>query len=137
MFEARRFQFEIRGVQLYFVSPCVDLLHEEKGRLNSNLRARLFPNITYATLRLRNIEEYIKSPKYQRLVDEDVVMLIQLVFVLKGLHGRDANTCIPTLVYKLVDNLNNWFINTKVIIIIKIKIASLHGVHIYGPIIRG
>nr|KAJ0209221.1 hypothetical protein LSAT_V11C400196230 [Lactuca sativa] len=35
-------------------------------------------------------------------------MLIQLVFVLKRLHGRDVKTCIPTAIYNLADNRDNW-----------------------------
>nr|KAJ0194944.1 hypothetical protein LSAT_V11C700379510 [Lactuca sativa] len=40
--------------------------------------------------------------------DEDTVMLIQLVFMLKGLHGRDVKTGIPVAVYKVADNIDDW-----------------------------
>nr|KAJ0200142.1 hypothetical protein LSAT_V11C600323580 [Lactuca sativa] len=100
VFEIGRFLFEIQGMQLDFgeteyilicglrVGPYVDLLHDEKGRSNSNLWAQLFPDIPDARLRLKDLEDYyIMSPNYLSLQDEDVVMLIQLVFMLKGLHG--------------------------------------------------
>nr|KAJ0215866.1 hypothetical protein LSAT_V11C300106230 [Lactuca sativa] len=115
-----RFLFEIHGMQLDFgeteyilicglrVGPYVDLLHDERGWSNSNLRARLFPDITDAHLRLKDSEDYIMSPNYLPLQDEDVVMLIQLVFMLKGLHGQDVKMSIPTAVYKLADNIDDW-----------------------------
>ncbi|KAL7609966.1 hypothetical protein Lser_V15G10053 [Lactuca serriola] len=115
-----RFLFEIQGMQLDFgeteyilicglrVGPYVDLLHDERGWSNSNLRARLFPDITDAHLRLKDSEDYIMSPNYFPLKDEDVVMLIQLVFMLKGLHGQDVKMSIPTAVYKLADNIDDW-----------------------------
>nr|KAJ0219050.1 hypothetical protein LSAT_V11C300140880 [Lactuca sativa] len=120
IFEMGRFLFDIEGMQLDFgeteyilicglkVGPYVDLLHDEKGRSNSNLRARLFPDISDARLRLKDLEDLIMSPNYLALQDEDDVMLIQLVFVLKGLHGRDVKTGIPSAVYKLVDNIDDW-----------------------------
>nr|KAJ0193139.1 hypothetical protein LSAT_V11C800398020 [Lactuca sativa] len=97
IFEMGRFLFEIQGMHLDFgetiyilicglrVGPYVDLLHDEKGRSNSNLCARLFPDFSNA----------------------HVVMLIQLVFMLKGLHGRDIKTSILAVVYKLVDNIDD------------------------------
>nr|KAJ0219809.1 hypothetical protein LSAT_V11C200088410 [Lactuca sativa] len=81
------------------VGPYIDLLHEEKHHLNSNLQAQLFPDIIDVRLWPRDLEDYIMSPKYQQLKDEDEVMFIQLVFVLKGLHGRDVTTCIPTFAW--------------------------------------
>ncbi|CAI9262401.1 unnamed protein product [Lactuca saligna] len=48
------------------------------------------------------------SPNYLALQDEDDVMHIQLVFMLKGLHGRDVKTGIPAAVYKLADNIDDW-----------------------------
>nr|KAJ0217896.1 hypothetical protein LSAT_V11C300137520 [Lactuca sativa] len=101
VFEMRRFLFEIHGIQLDFgeteyilicglrVGPYVDLLHDERGWSNSNLH-------------------YILSPNYLSLLDEDVVILIQLVFMLKGLHGRDAKMGIPVAVYKIVDDIDDW-----------------------------
>ena len=70
------------------VGPYVDLLHDEKGQSNSQLCARLFPDISDSRLRLKDLEDLIMSPNYSALQDEDVVMLIQLVFMLKGLHRR-------------------------------------------------
>nr|KAJ0201779.1 hypothetical protein LSAT_V11C600302590 [Lactuca sativa] len=111
---------EVRSQQLDFgetkyilicslgVGPYVDLLHDEKVRLNSNPRARLFPDISDVHLRLKDLEEYIMSLNYLSLQDEDVVMLIQLVFMLKGLHGRDVKTGIPEAVYKLANNIDDW-----------------------------
>ncbi|CAI9294832.1 unnamed protein product [Lactuca saligna] len=46
------------------VCPYVDLLYDEKGRSNSNLRARLFPDISDARLQLKDLEEYIMSLNY-------------------------------------------------------------------------
>ncbi|CAI9270032.1 unnamed protein product [Lactuca saligna] len=85
------------------VGPYVDLLHEEKGWSNSNLRARLFLDISDARLWLKDLEDLVISLNYLALQDEDVVMLIQLVFMLKGLHGQDVKTGIPAAVYKLAD----------------------------------
>ena len=62
IFEMGRFLFDIQGILLDFgeteyilicglkVGPYVDLLHDEKGRSDSNLRARLFPDISDARL---------------------------------------------------------------------------------------
>ncbi|CAI9303009.1 unnamed protein product [Lactuca saligna] len=120
VFEMGRFLFEIQEMQLDFretvyiliyglrVGLYVDLLHDERGRSNSNLRARLFSDITDACLRLKDLEDYIMSQKYFSLHDEDVVMFIQLVFMLKGLHGRDIKMGIPAAVYTLVDNIDDW-----------------------------
>ncbi|CAH1442855.1 unnamed protein product [Lactuca virosa] len=120
IFEMGRFLFDVEGIQLGFgeteyilicglkVGPYVDLLHDEKVQSNSNLRARLFPEISDARLRLKNLEDLIMSPNYLALQDEDDVMLIQLVFMLKGLHGRDVKTGIPAAVYKLADNIDDW-----------------------------
>nr|KAJ0192302.1 hypothetical protein LSAT_V11C800449240 [Lactuca sativa] len=90
------------------VGPYVDLLYDEKGQSNSQLRARLFLDISDSRLQLKDLEDLIMSPNYSALQDEDVVMLIQLVFMLKGLHRRDVKTGIPTVVYKLADNIDNW-----------------------------
>ncbi|CAI9277948.1 unnamed protein product [Lactuca saligna] len=90
------------------VGPYVDLLHDEKGQSNSNIHARLFPDISDARLRLKDLEDLIMSPNYLVLQDEDDVMLIQLVFMLKGLHERDVKTGIPAAVYKLADNIDDW-----------------------------
>nr|KAJ0194784.1 hypothetical protein LSAT_V11C700352920 [Lactuca sativa] len=111
VFEMRRFLFKIQGMQLNFgeteyilisglrVGPYMYLLHDERGRSNSNLCARLFPDIrcTFVTQRFRRLH-----------YDEDVVMLIQLVFMLKGLHGRDIKTGIHAAIYKLVGNIDEW-----------------------------
>ncbi|CAI9290806.1 unnamed protein product [Lactuca saligna] len=86
----------------------VDLLYDEKGQSNSSLRARLFPDISGARLRLNDLEVFIMSPKYSEVEDEDVVLLIQLVFVLKGLHEQDVKTCIPVAIYNLADNRDDW-----------------------------
>ncbi|CAI9269943.1 unnamed protein product [Lactuca saligna] len=53
--------------------PYVDLLHDERGQSNSNLRARLFPDITDSRLRPKDLEEYIMSPNYLALQDKDTV----------------------------------------------------------------
>nr|KAJ0216287.1 hypothetical protein LSAT_V11C300133690 [Lactuca sativa] len=120
IFEMGRFMFDIQGIQLDFgeneyilicglkVGPYVDLLHDEKGQLNSQLRARLFPDISDSRLRLKDLEDLIMSPNYSTLQDEDAVMLIQLVFMLKGLHGRDVKTGIHAAVYKFADNIDDW-----------------------------
>ncbi|CAI9298275.1 unnamed protein product [Lactuca saligna] len=61
-----------------------------------------------ARLRLKDLEELIMSSNCLALQDEDAMMLIQLVFMLKGLHGRDIKTGIPAAVYKLADNIDDW-----------------------------
>nr|KAJ0216813.1 hypothetical protein LSAT_V11C300108090 [Lactuca sativa] len=120
IFEMGRFLFDIEGIQLDFgeteyilicglkVGPYVDLLHDGKIQSNSNLRARLFPDIYDARLRLKDLEDLIMSPNYLALQDDDVVMLIHLVFMLKGLHGRDVKMGIPIAVYNLADNIDDW-----------------------------
>nr|KAJ0207481.1 hypothetical protein LSAT_V11C500294120 [Lactuca sativa]KAJ0208175.1 hypothetical protein LSAT_V11C500294110 [Lactuca sativa] len=107
MFETGRFLFEIERMQLDFgeneyilicglkVGPYVDLLHDEKGRSNSNLRARLFPDISDALLWLKDLEYYIMSLNYLSLQDEDAVI-------------RDVKTGILTTVYKLADDIDDW-----------------------------
>nr|KAJ0208621.1 hypothetical protein LSAT_V11C400191560 [Lactuca sativa] len=90
------------------VGPYVDLLHDERGWSNSNLRDRLFPDITDACLRLKDLEDYIISPNNLALQDEDTVMLIQLVFMLKSLHGRYVKTGILAAIYKFVNNIDDW-----------------------------
>ena len=80
----------------------------KKGQSNSKLRARLFPDISDSRLRLKDLEDLIMSPNYLALQDEDDVMLTQLVFMLKGLHGRDVKTSIPAAVYKLANNIDAW-----------------------------
>nr|KAJ0219853.1 hypothetical protein LSAT_V11C200070430 [Lactuca sativa] len=119
IFEMGNFPFDIEGIQLDFgeteyilicglkVGPYVDLLHEEQGQSNSKLRARLFPYISDARLRLKDLEELIMSPNYLALQDEDVVMLIQLVFMFKGLHGWDIKIGISVALYKLADNIDD------------------------------
>nr|KAJ0191826.1 hypothetical protein LSAT_V11C800453280 [Lactuca sativa] len=68
------------------VGPYVDLLHEEKGRSNLNIRARLFLDISDACSRLKDLEDYIMSSNYLSIQDEDAVMLILLVLCSKGRH---------------------------------------------------
>nr|KAJ0209910.1 hypothetical protein LSAT_V11C400169750 [Lactuca sativa] len=120
VFEMGRFLFDIQGTHLDFgkteyilicglkVGPYVDLLHDEKGRSNSSHHAQLFPYISDVRIRLKDLEDFLMSPKYLAVQDEDVVMLIQLVFVLKGIHGRDVKTCIPAAIYNLADNRDDW-----------------------------
>nr|KAJ0217307.1 hypothetical protein LSAT_V11C300133390 [Lactuca sativa] len=120
IFEMGRFLFDIQGIQLDFgeteyilicglkVGPYVDLLYDEKGQSNSQLRARLFPDISDSRLGLKDLEDWIMFPNYLALQDEDYVMLIQLVFMLKGLHGQDVKTGIPAAVYKLANNIDAW-----------------------------
>nr|KAJ0190074.1 hypothetical protein LSAT_V11C800453180 [Lactuca sativa] len=120
IFEMGRFSFDIQGTQLDFgetkyilicglkVGPYVDLLYDGKGQSNSQLRARLFPDISDSRLWLKDLEDLIMSSNSSALKDEDVVMLIQLVFMLKGLHGRDVKTGNPAAVYKLADNIDDW-----------------------------
>nr|KAJ0198869.1 hypothetical protein LSAT_V11C600299210 [Lactuca sativa] len=57
---------------------------------------------TLAAQRFRRVH-YVSE-----LSDEDTVMLIQLVFILKGLHGRDVKTCFHAAIYKLADNIYDW-----------------------------
>nr|KAJ0189709.1 hypothetical protein LSAT_V11C800453290 [Lactuca sativa] len=93
------------------VCPYVDLLHDEKGRSNSNICARLFPDISDACFRLKDLEDYIMSPNYLSLQDEDVVMLILLVFMLKGLHGRNGTylwTYTSGLMYGMFEKIENF-----------------------------
>ncbi|CAI9264708.1 unnamed protein product [Lactuca saligna] len=77
VFEIRRFLFKIQGMQLDFseteyilisnlrVGPCVDLLHDERGRSNSNLSTRLFPHITDARLHGQDVKTSILAEVYK------------------------------------------------------------------------
>nr|KAJ0213996.1 hypothetical protein LSAT_V11C400207290 [Lactuca sativa] len=79
VFEIARFLFEIEGMQLHCgetkyilicglkVGPYVDLLHDQKGRSNSNLCARFFLDISDARLQLKDLEDYFMSPNYLSL----------------------------------------------------------------------
>ncbi|CAI9271672.1 unnamed protein product [Lactuca saligna] len=78
-----------------------------RGQSNSKLRARLFPDIFDARLRLKDLEELIMSLNHLALQDEDVVVLIQLVFMFKDLHGRDIKIGISVALYKLADNIDD------------------------------
>ncbi|CAI9263973.1 unnamed protein product [Lactuca saligna] len=120
VFQMGRFLFYIHGTHLDFgeteyilicglkFGPYDDLLQDRKSRSNSILRAQLFPYSSDACLRLKDLEDFIMSPNYLAIHDEDVVRLIQLVFMLKGLHGRDVKTCILVAVYKFADNSDDW-----------------------------
>nr|KAJ0203628.1 hypothetical protein LSAT_V11C500288840 [Lactuca sativa] len=107
VFESGRFMFELQGMQLDF--------GEIEYILFSVLRVGpyLFPNITDARLQLKDLQDYIMSPNYLTLQDEDTLLFIHLVFMLKGLHGRDVKTGIPAAVYKLTDNIYDWNIIFK------------------------
>ncbi|CAI9304466.1 unnamed protein product [Lactuca saligna] len=61
-----------------------------------------------ARLRLTDFEDFTMSPNYLVVQDEYAVMLIQLVFMLKELHGRNVKNCIPAAVYKIADNRDDW-----------------------------
>nr|KAJ0211037.1 hypothetical protein LSAT_V11C400159820 [Lactuca sativa] len=86
-----------RGIQLDFgeteyilicglkVGHYVDLLHDEKGQSNLQLRARLFPDISDSCLRLKDLEDLI------------------MVYT-----DGDVKTGIPAAVYKLADNIDDW-----------------------------
>nr|KAJ0190519.1 hypothetical protein LSAT_V11C800447340 [Lactuca sativa] len=103
------FLFDIQGMHLDFgeteyilicglkVGPYVDLLHDEKDQSNSKRCARLFPDISDARFQLKDLEDFIMSPNYLAVQDED-----------DGLHGRDIKTSILVAVYKLADNIDDW-----------------------------
>nr|KAJ0191876.1 hypothetical protein LSAT_V11C800395570 [Lactuca sativa] len=110
VFGSGRFLFEIQRVQLDFgeteyilisglrFGPYVDLLHDEKGRSNSNLRARLFPYFTDAYLRFKDLKEYIMSPNYLQIQDEDAVcmryIILDLYFGVDALNVNPESTKI-------------------------------------------
>nr|KAJ0200019.1 hypothetical protein LSAT_V11C600335310 [Lactuca sativa] len=84
---------EVRSRQLFESGRFLFEIHR-----CSWILARLFPYITDARLQLRDLEEYIISLNYLQLHDEDMVIIIQLVFMLKDLHGWDVKRCIPASV---------------------------------------
>ncbi|CAI9298366.1 unnamed protein product [Lactuca saligna] len=110
-----RFRFELQGrvveygeTEFCLISglrfgPYVDIINTKVSR-NSSLRNRLFPNVRDKDLRLKDLEDYVIGPSFSTCSDEDAVMVMQMIFLLRGLIGRDGNTCIPSAVYELADS---------------------------------
>ena len=113
------FEFEVQGYRMMFTEqdyclitglrfgPFLDLINEGTKH-QSKLRARLFPEESDESLRLKQIEDFILSPNFRTVNDADGVKLVESIFLLKGLIGRDPKTCIPPLVYKLLDDQYDW-----------------------------
>ena len=57
---------------------------------------------------LKDLEDYVKGPAFSTCSDEDAVMVVQMIFLFRGLIGRDDNMCIPSVVYELADSQYNW-----------------------------
>nr|KAJ0227857.1 hypothetical protein LSAT_V11C100049050 [Lactuca sativa] len=116
---ARRFQFELkcRVVEYGETEFClisglrfgsyVDIINT-KVSTSSTLRNRLFPNVRDEDIRLKDLEDYVKGSAFSTCSDEDEVMVVQMVFLFRGLIGRDDNMCIPSVVYELADSQYNW-----------------------------
>ncbi|CAI9296056.1 unnamed protein product [Lactuca saligna] len=114
-----RFRFELQGrvVEYGKTEFClitslrfgsyVDIINT-KVSTSSALRNRLFPNVRDEDLRLKDLEDYIKWSAFSMCSDEDAVMVMQMVFLLTSLIGRNDNTCIPPTVYELADSQYNW-----------------------------
>nr|KAJ0216337.1 hypothetical protein LSAT_V11C300110180 [Lactuca sativa] len=84
----------------------VDIIHT-KVSTSSTLRNRLFPNVRDEDLRLKDLED-LKEPTFSTCSDEDAVMVMQMMFLLRGLIGRDDNMYIPPTVYEIADSQYNW-----------------------------
>ena len=120
MINLDKFEFEVQGYRIVFseqdfclisgmrFGPFVDLLGKLENKYNSKFRARLFPESTDDSLRPGDIEKLILSERYLSLADVDRVKLVELNLLLKGLIGRDLKTCIPEIVYKLLDDPYEW-----------------------------
>ncbi|CAI9296112.1 unnamed protein product [Lactuca saligna] len=114
-----RFQFELQGrvveygeTEFCLISglrfgPYVDIINK-KVSTSSTLRNRLFSNVRDEDLWLKDLEDYIKGPTFSTCSNEDAVMVMEMIFLLRGLIGRDSNTCIPLEVYELADSQYNW-----------------------------
>ncbi|CAI9264203.1 unnamed protein product [Lactuca saligna] len=117
--KAGRFRFELQGRMVEYdeiefclitglrFGPYVDIISTKVNR-SSTLRNRLFHNVRDEDLRLKDLEDYVKGPAFSTYSDEDAVMVMQMIFLLRGLIGRDGNTCIPSAVYELDDSQYNW-----------------------------
>nr|KAJ0195200.1 hypothetical protein LSAT_V11C700374520 [Lactuca sativa] len=79
-----------------------DVPVDRAGRFRFELQGRV---VEYDLL-LKDIEYYIKWPTF--LTCSNVIMLMKIVFLLKGLIGRDTNMLILSVVYELANNLYNW-----------------------------
>ncbi|CAI9296568.1 unnamed protein product [Lactuca saligna] len=114
-----RFRFELQGrvveygeIEFCLISglrfgPYVDIINTKVNR-SSTLRNQLFPNVRDEDLRLKNLEDYVKEPAFLMCSDEDAVMVMQMIFLLRGLIGQDDNTCILSAVHELADSQYNW-----------------------------
>ncbi|CAI9269440.1 unnamed protein product [Lactuca saligna] len=116
---AGKFRFELQGRVVKYgetefclisglrLGQYVDIINT-KVNTNSTLRNRLLPNVRDEELRLKNLEDYNKGPAFSMCSAEDAVMVMQMMFLLRGLIGRDGNTCIPPAMYMLADSQYNW-----------------------------
>nr|KAJ0195840.1 hypothetical protein LSAT_V11C700348800 [Lactuca sativa] len=83
--------------------PYVEIINT-KVSTSSTLRNQLFLNVRDEYLRLKDLEDYIKGPTFSTCSNEDAIMVMQMMFLLRGLIGRDGNTYIPPAVYELADS---------------------------------
>ncbi|CAI9286148.1 unnamed protein product [Lactuca saligna] len=116
---ARRFWFELQGrvveygeIEFCLISglrfgPYVDIINTKVSK-SLALRNRLFPNVRDEDLRLNDLENYVKGSAFSMCSDEDAVMVMQMIFLLRGLIGRYDNTCFPSAMYELADSQYNW-----------------------------
>jgi hypothetical protein len=115
-----RFGFNVAGISLQYGSmefclitglkfgPFTNLIGATKKPKNSKLRSRLFKDETDQTLRLGHLGEFILGERFSKVPDEDAVMIMQMFCLLRGMLGRELNSCIPPLVFELADNHRNW-----------------------------
>ncbi|CAI9264483.1 unnamed protein product [Lactuca saligna] len=91
---AGRFRFELQGrvVEYGETKFClisglrfglyIDIINTEVST-RSTLRNRLFPNVRDKDLRLKDLEDYIKGPAFLTCCDEDAVMVMKMIFLLR------------------------------------------------------
>ena len=87
--------------------PYVDVINT-KHKTKSALHSWLFLNLRNEDLQPKDIEDYIKRPIFETCSDDDAITLMNMLFLLRGLIGRDTNTYIMSVVFDLADNLYNW-----------------------------
>ncbi|CAI9301822.1 unnamed protein product [Lactuca saligna] len=116
---AGKFRFELQGrvveygetkfclISCLRFGPYVDIKNT-KVTTSSTLRNRLFPSVKDEDLRMKDLEEYIKGLAFSTCSDEDAIMAMQMMFLLRGLIGRDNNTCILPAMYELADSQYYW-----------------------------
>ncbi|CAI9263384.1 unnamed protein product [Lactuca saligna] len=89
-----RFWFKLQGrvvkygdIEFFLISslrfrPYVDVINT-KHNTKFALWSQLFPNFRNEDLRLKDIEDYIKGPTFLTCSNDDAIMLMNILFLLK------------------------------------------------------